>query len=548
EDRDIYLVTLGAGRRSVLMWSQMHGNEPTATNALLDVFAYLLRHKSDAFAREILTGLKIYAIPMLNPDGTEYDQRRNAQGIDINRDARELASPEARILKSVRDRLQPDFGFNLHDQNGRRTVGKTKNIVSIALLAPPVDASEKDTPKTIEAKKVASVICHALSPYLSGHIARYDASFMPRSFGENIQIAGTRTVLIESGGWYGDDPAFLVKMNFIAILEACHAVAASTYSHANPVIYENLPQNDQELFDLLVRNATIYDGIRDDPFTGDIGINYTEMPVENGFITRGRITDIGDMGIFAAKESIDANGLVALPGLIGLLDEKEARKALEDSVNEKFLKKGYTTLVIAHRFCGDGRLKDQIKKLRQGKFTINLGFVVPLQNLIHIPVNEQATILGDALFDGALAVLDGRTDSASLHPLTKRVISWLNRNIISEEEIRAEKSWPDLLSQAAFQKNLWRAEKLGLHERGRIRIGDFADIVFYRTAARSPKPKIPNSKSQIPTSLPNEQRLQKLSPQPTLKKRPEIVLVNGCIAYSVFKAPSKSCCGNLLVR
>jgi hypothetical protein len=29
----------------VLLWSQMHGDEPTATSALFDVFEYLIRHR-----------------------------------------------------------------------------------------------------------------------------------------------------------------------------------------------------------------------------------------------------------------------------------------------------------------------------------------------------------------------------------------------------------------------------------------------------------------------------------------------------------------------
>ena len=90
----------------VLLWSQMHGDEPTATAALFDVFEYLQRHRDDPVVQRILSSLTLYAIPMLNPDGAERFQRRNAQGIDINRDALRLQTPEGQVLKAVRDRVQ----------------------------------------------------------------------------------------------------------------------------------------------------------------------------------------------------------------------------------------------------------------------------------------------------------------------------------------------------------------------------------------------------------------------------------------------------------
>src|SRR6266576_1162274 len=39
----IYLATLGIGPRRVLLWSQMHGDEPTHTGVMLDLFNYLLQ-------------------------------------------------------------------------------------------------------------------------------------------------------------------------------------------------------------------------------------------------------------------------------------------------------------------------------------------------------------------------------------------------------------------------------------------------------------------------------------------------------------------------
>jgi hypothetical protein len=116
QGREIYLVKLGRGAQRIFLWSQMHGDEPTATNALLDIFNFLLVNREEQFAGDILEGATILALPMLNPDGAERYQRRNAQDIDVNRDARDLQTPEGRILKQVRDRFEPQFQDGGEDQ------------------------------------------------------------------------------------------------------------------------------------------------------------------------------------------------------------------------------------------------------------------------------------------------------------------------------------------------------------------------------------------------------------------------------------------------
>src|SRR5574341_1161071 len=115
EGRPVYLLTLGRGPKKVLLWSQMHGDEPSATPALLDVIDFLLSRREEPAARAILEDATLLVVPMLNPDGAERYQRRNAQGIDVNRDALNLATPEGRLLAAVRERFAPELGFNLHD-------------------------------------------------------------------------------------------------------------------------------------------------------------------------------------------------------------------------------------------------------------------------------------------------------------------------------------------------------------------------------------------------------------------------------------------------
>lgn len=43
ENRDIYRVSLGTGKTQVLLWSQMHGDESTATMAIMDLFNFLVK-------------------------------------------------------------------------------------------------------------------------------------------------------------------------------------------------------------------------------------------------------------------------------------------------------------------------------------------------------------------------------------------------------------------------------------------------------------------------------------------------------------------------
>jgi len=97
ENRSIDMISVGTGPFRVLLWSQMHGDEPTATAALFDVFEYFQRHRTDPAVQRILSSLTLYVVPMLNPDGAERFQRRNAQNIDVNRDALSLQTPEGQL-------------------------------------------------------------------------------------------------------------------------------------------------------------------------------------------------------------------------------------------------------------------------------------------------------------------------------------------------------------------------------------------------------------------------------------------------------------------
>jgi hypothetical protein len=317
EGRSINHVWFGSGSTHVLLWSQMHGDEPTATSALLDILHILARHQADAPVQRLLSQLTIHLVPMLNPDGAERFQRRNAQGIDVNRDALLLQTPEGRILKALRDRLQPALGFNLHNQSWRTSAGKSKPA-SISLLAVAFDAARTETPGRLLAKRTCTVIRQSVEALAPGQVARYDDEFEVRAFGDNITKWGTPVVLIETGPFPG--PAAdreLVKLNVVAILTALDALATGAVNGADAGLYASLPINESNLYTVIVRNASIVTGTGLEPFTGDIALGSSRAVRKDAAGGREavqvlRVEDLGDMRVFDALESVDATGLFAV--------------------------------------------------------------------------------------------------------------------------------------------------------------------------------------------------------------------------------------------
>ena len=318
EGRAIFHLSFGRGPVSVLLWSQMHGDEPTATAALFDLFEYVRRHRTDPAVARLLGALTIHAVPMLNPDGAERFQRRNAQGIDINRDALLLQSPEGRALKALRDRLRADVGFNPHNQSWRTSVGSPPRPATISVLSVVADSAKSETTGRLLTRRLCAVIRDAVEPLAPGRVARYDDAFEVRAFGDNITRWGTPVVLIETGPWPAAEPERpLVRVNFVALVAALDALATGRVRDADPARYDSLPMNGSQLYAIRISHATIDPGTGVPPFLGDVGVGVTRtVRVGDGrreLSYPGRIEDLGDLRTAGALEDVDASGLTVLP-------------------------------------------------------------------------------------------------------------------------------------------------------------------------------------------------------------------------------------------
>lgn len=300
--RDLKSISFGTGPVKVLLWSQMHGDEATATMALADILAWMAAPEADRVRDRIGSALTVVMIPMLNPDGAERFQRENAVGVDVNRDARRLSTAEARALKGVHDKLKPDFGFNLHDQNARTRVGRTGLQAGIALLAPAGDEARSWGPLRARARLVAAGLVRDFDSQIPGRVSKYDDAFNPRAFGDLMGTWGTSTILIESGALPGDpDKQALRRLNTAAIIRTLDGIATKAYERANPADYDNLLYNTSGAYDLLVRAGSIVlPGMP--PVVADIAVNFDDPVARKG----GRVREIGDLIGAVAVDTLDA--------------------------------------------------------------------------------------------------------------------------------------------------------------------------------------------------------------------------------------------------
>jgi hypothetical protein len=306
EGRAITKVEWGSGTISVALWSQMHGDESTATRALFDLFRYLGQESTEV--KVLSEKLHLHIIPMLNPDGAEKNTRRNAAGIDMNRDALALSSPESKILKELIQGVQADYGFNLHDQSRYYRIGDTPKPATVTFLAPAFDEKKSLNSNRNQVMQMILQMKEMLENFIPGQVGRYDDTFNYRAFGDNIQKWGTAVVLFEAGEMPGDPEREGVrKLTFLSLVHALYMIADGPPGEPAPE-YFAIPENNANMVDLLVRNVHCQ-GIE-----MDLGINYLEG--------RATIFDLGDLSNYCGYKEVSVEGALFKGALADLRLEK----------------------------------------------------------------------------------------------------------------------------------------------------------------------------------------------------------------------------------
>ncbi|WP_067148325.1 M14 family zinc carboxypeptidase [Pseudotamlana agarivorans] len=301
QDRPIYGIKTGHGKKRILLWSQMHGNESTTTKALFDLLNTLLKDESDL--NHLLEACTLYIIPILNPDGAKAYTRINANEVDLNRDAQNLTQPESQVLRTIFNDFKPHFCYNLHGQRTIFSAGKVNKSATVSFLSPAQDKDCTITPNRKVSMEVIAVMNAMLQQEIPDQVGVYDDAFNINCVGDTFQSENVPTILFEAGHFHEDyqreKTRELIYMSYITSLD---------YISKNPVdglvydSYLSIPENEKLFLDIIIRNALI------EGETVDVGIQFEERLINENLEFIPKIVKIENLeGIFGHKE-IEAHG------------------------------------------------------------------------------------------------------------------------------------------------------------------------------------------------------------------------------------------------
>ena len=264
----------GSGDKTILMWSQMHGNESTTTKGLVDFIGFLTA--ASQTSNHMLKQCTLIVIPILNPDGAVAYTRVNQNQVDLNRDFQDFSQPESVFLKSVFDRVAPDFCFNLHDQRTIFSVGSPAKPATMSFLAPAADKDCTLTPSRAIAMKLIAVMNETLQQMIPDQIGRFDDAFNNQCVGDYFQELGVPTILFEAGHYPEDYQREVSRaLVFHALFSAVNSIAGDSYINYPLDAYFDIPENQKNFLDIGVIHPHLVNKLI--PQDSVVAIQYKEV-------------------------------------------------------------------------------------------------------------------------------------------------------------------------------------------------------------------------------------------------------------------------------
>ncbi len=288
----IHKLKIGTGKKKILMWSQMHGNESTTTKAVFDLLNFL--NSKNPEASKILQTCELHIIPILNPDGALAYTRVNKNEVDLNRDAQDKSQPESIILRKIFDEIMPHFCFNLHDQRTIFNVGKTNKPATVSFLSPAEDIDRSITENRKRSMELIAVMNDFLQQEIPGQVGRYDDAFNLNCVGDTFQSLKVPTILFEAGHFSNDYTRDVTrKYIFFALIAGLNYIAKDDIKGIGYEPYFKIPENDKLFYDIILRDVPVR--IEEEIESIDIGILFKEVLKNDVIIFEPHIENSGSL-------------------------------------------------------------------------------------------------------------------------------------------------------------------------------------------------------------------------------------------------------------
>jgi murein tripeptide amidase MpaA len=260
--RDIQLVKYLSNPENptILYLTQQHGNEQLTTEGALEFIKHLGTGKSE----DILDGVNILIVPMLNADGAMGDvdfsledyvakgdrhlTRYNANGVDLNRDHVDKLQPETQALhENVMKKYGIDYMIDLHHQGTRSQ--RDGELVSGSILYP---TTENADPEVVESsKQLGAVVFNSVDSTGWGHLGKYLGGSAETISRNGIAVEyDIATLLFEMRGMsdhYLDGYAlglrsngYLIKQTVITLTSTAEAIADGSIATADTSFWDTL--------------------------------------------------------------------------------------------------------------------------------------------------------------------------------------------------------------------------------------------------------------------------------------------------------------------
>ncbi|CDF79167.1 peptidase, M14 family, carboxypeptidase A [Formosa agariphila KMM 3901] len=306
--KPISAIKIGTGKKRILLWSQMHGNESTTTKALFD-FINVLKHSKVAL--HLKDTCTFYIIPILNPDGAEAYTRLNAVDVDLNRDAQLLTQPESKVLRAVYDSFKPDFCFNLHGQRTIFSAGSINKVATVSFLSPAQDENRTITDSRKIGMDIIAEMNTTLQQLIPNQVGRYDDSFNINCVGDSFQSFNVPTILFEAGHYANDYDRNQTRFYiFSSYITAFNYISSEEISGDNYNAYFEIPENDKCFYDVIIRNANV--GTVEEPQILDVAILFVEKLINGKVEFIPKVDKIELLTNYYGHKEVNANNMSVL--------------------------------------------------------------------------------------------------------------------------------------------------------------------------------------------------------------------------------------------